>query len=58
MPQAGGETESMDEERRRENAGGEGSFLACKCQNKGADQGSVCHPVISLVNVPSKKGKI
>ena len=40
----------MDEKGRRENAGGEGLFLACKCQIKGADQGSVRHPVMWLGN--------
>ena len=31
--------------KREEDAGGEGLFLACKCQIKGAGQGSVRHPV-------------
>ena len=56
MSQAGGQKKSMDEKGRRENEGGEGLFLACKCQIKGADQGSVRHPVMWLVYLPSNLG--
>ena len=54
MPQVGNKTKSMDEKGRRENAGGEGFLLARKCQIKGADQGSVRHPVKCLVYLPSE----